>query len=226
MHSVATPAASAATMSRARSTRMRRPPGRTSAGAPSSVTRAERRVGSRLSGVSTVTPPAATSTTMASSPAGSTRIWARPPPRTAGAEPAALPPLTEMSDVRPTPARTEPSARPGTRRRFTSSSPEPSMTALAITVGTNGPGVTARPSSSTTTTSSGSPKPEPPTSSGRCSPSHPSSAMSPQNGGSVSRSASSRARAAPRESCLARKSEAVWPRARWSSVMAIDMAPP
>ena len=75
----------------------RRPPGMISAGAPSSVTRAERRVGSRLTGTSTVTPPAATSTTMASSPAGSTRTWARPPPRTAGAVPAARPSRTVMS---------------------------------------------------------------------------------------------------------------------------------
>ena len=57
------------------------------------------------------------------------------------------------------------------------------MTALAITVGTKGPGVSARPSSSTTTTSSGRPKPEPPYCSGRCRPSQPRSAMSPQNEG-------------------------------------------
>ena len=56
VHSVAMPTASAAVMRRARSTRTRRPPGITSAGAPDSTTRALRRVGSRLSGTSTVTP--------------------------------------------------------------------------------------------------------------------------------------------------------------------------
>ena len=43
-------------------------------------------------------------------------------------------------------------------------------------------------------------------------------------GGRASSFASSRARAAPRASRLARKSEAVCPRARWSSVRAIGMA--
>ena len=48
------------------------------------------------------------------------------------------------------------------------------MTALAITVGTKGPGATARPSSSTTITSSGRPKPDPPRSSGMWRPSQSS----------------------------------------------------
>jgi len=99
------------------------------------------------------------------------------------------------------------------------------MTALVMTVGTNGPGATARPNSSTTTTSSGRPKPEPPYSSGTWSPSQPSSATSAQNFGSASSGASSRARAALLAPCLTRKSEAVSARARWSSVIAIDMGP-
>ena len=98
------------------------------------------------------------------------------------------------------------------------------MTALAITVGTNGPGATARPISSTTTTSSGSPKPEPPYSSGRCSPSQPSRPSSPQKAGSSSVSASSRARAAARAPCLVEEVGDGLASARWSSVMAIDMA--
>ena len=211
-------------ISRARSTSARVPPAMTSTGAPSSVTRAERRVGSRLAGRSTVTPGDEASTTMTSSPAGSTRMVARPPPRTPGAVPAALPPVTVMSEVerdapegRPVGQAGQPGAPP-TRRRT-----QRRARALAMTVGTKGPGAMARPSSSTTTVSSGSPKPDPPLSSGRWSPSQPSSASSLQNGGRPSRSASSRDRAAPRASRLARKSEAVWPRARWSSVMAIGM---
>ena len=224
MHSVAMPTASAAMMTRARSTRDWRPPLMTCAGAPSSFTRAVRRVGSRLPGTSTVTPPPEVSTTMASSPAGRTRIWARPPPRTAFAVPAALPPDTVMSDVSAMPPKADPSAKRATSRDATSSEAAALMTALAMTVGTKGPGATARPSSSTTTTSSGRPNPEPPYCSGRCRPSQPSSAMSSQNEGRDSTSDSSRSRAAPRESCLARKSEAVCPRARWSSLIAIDMS--
>ena len=52
------PVASAATISRARSSSARRPPASTSTGAPSSTTRAQRRVGSRLSGRSIRTPGA------------------------------------------------------------------------------------------------------------------------------------------------------------------------
>ena len=224
MHSAAIPVASAATTSRARSTSTCRPPGMTCAGAPSSVTRAVRRVGSRLPGTSTVTPAPEVSTTMASSPAGRTSMLARPPPRTADAVPAAVPPDTVMSDVSAMPAHTDPSARPGSSRAASSSGAAALITALAITVGTKGPGATARPSSSTTTTSSGKPNPEPPLSSGRCRPSQPREARSPQNVGSSSISASSRPRAAPRASRLARKSEAVCPRARWSSVIAIDIS--
>ena len=68
------------------------------------------------------------------------------------------------------PPQTDPSASPGSSRAASSSEPTASITALAITVGTKGPGATARPSSSTTTTSSGRPKPEPPRASGRCRP--------------------------------------------------------
>ncbi len=113
MHSVAMPTASAAMMSRARSTKIWRPPVMTCADAPSSFRRAVRRVGSRLPGTSTVTPPPEVSTTMASSPAGRTRTWARPPPRTAFAIPVALPPDTVMSDVSAIPPKADPSARPG-----------------------------------------------------------------------------------------------------------------
>ena len=82
---------------------------------------------------------------------------ARPPPKTAGAVPAALPPVTVMSDPSAMPPRAEPSARPGSSRAASSSGAAVFNTALAITVGTKGPGAMARPSSSTTTMSSGSP---------------------------------------------------------------------
>ena len=55
-------------------------------------------------------------------------------------------------------------------------------------------------------------------------PASPARRGRPRTAGSSSVSASSSARAAPRASRLARKSEAVCPRARWSSVMAIGMA--
>ncbi len=226
VHSVARPAASAPTISRARSSSAWRPPTSTSTGAPSSVTRALRRVGSRLSGLSIRTPGASAATTTASSPAARTSRWAWPPPSTADAVPSAFPSCTTISDANPMPPKREPSASPGTRRAATSPGAAASIAALAITVGTKGPGASARPSSSTTTTSSGSPNPDPPSDSGRWRPSQPSSTRSSQNFGSSSVSASSRARAAPRASCLDRKSDAVRARARWSSVMAIGMAGP
>ena len=58
VHSRATPTASAAKIVRAMSTSACRAPGRTSAAAPSKLTRPARRVGSRFGGDSTVTPPA------------------------------------------------------------------------------------------------------------------------------------------------------------------------
>ena len=77
-------------ITRSRSTSVRAAPGSTVAGAPSSVTRAERRVGSRLLGTSTVT-PSPTSTTATSSPTATSSTWASPPPSTAPALPEAVP---------------------------------------------------------------------------------------------------------------------------------------
>ena len=224
MHSRARPTASAARITRARSTSVRRAPGSTVAGAPSRVTRAVRRVGSMLGGVSTET-PSPISTTATSSPAATRSSCARPPPRTAPADPVAVSPSTVTAPPRATAPATEPSARPG-RWVLAISPPTAASVALAITVGTNGPGATARPSASTTTTSSSRPYPDPPCSSGTCSPSQPNPTRSSQNGGRASSGASSSARAAPRASRRVRKSEAVPARARWSSVMAIDMAAP
>ena len=87
-----------------------------------------------------------------------------------------------------------------------------------------GPGVTARPSSSTTTTSSGSPYPDPPDRLGEVQPQPAELGQVTPERRQLPPSGLEEGPAAPRESCLARKSEAVWPRARWSSVMAIGMA--
>ena len=194
----------------------------TSAAAPSSVTREARRVGSRLRGVSVDTPDAQ-STTATSSPAGTSSTFARAPDTTTPADPDTRPSRTSTSPSSATAPTVEPSARPGSSRSCNAAGPAAAITALAITVGTNGPGATARPSRSTTTTSSGRPKPDPPYASGRCRPSQPSSAASGQNAGRASVSASSSARAAPRALCFTRKSATVSASARWSSVMAIDI---
>ena len=77
--------------------------------------------------------------------------------------------------------------------------------------------------SSATTSVSGRPKPEPPCSSGRCSPSQPSSASSAPEGRQLVRLGVEQGPGALRATCLVRKSATVWARARCSSVMAIDM---
>ncbi len=195
----------------------------TSAAASFSVTRAALRVGSRFGGVSTATPPAETSTMATSSPSATSRMSARAPPRTTPADPDALPALTCTSPASATAPVVDPEASPGSSRDRISSGAAAAMTALATTVGTNGPGAIARPSSSTTTTSSGSPNPDPPFASSMCSPSQPRSARSSQKAGRSSVSVSSSARAAPRASRFSRKSDAVSASWRWSSVMAIDM---
>src|SRR6266567_1909667 len=128
-----------------------------------------------------------------------------------------------MSPPSATAPRSEPSARPGSSVACASAGPIAASTALAVTVGMNGPGATARPISSATTTSSGRPKPDPPCSSGRCSPSQPSPPSSLQNSGSCSESASSSARLAARAPRALRKSETVFASSRCSSAMAIDM---
>ena len=149
----------------------------------SSRTRPERRVGSRFSGTSTDTPARSRSTTSTSSPAAISRRSASPAPSTTPASPSATPSLIRTSLSRPIPAVTVPSISPGSNRDFCSAEPSLAITADAMTVGTKGPGATARPSSSITTTSSGSPKPEPPYSSSTCRPSQPSSTRPCQNGG-------------------------------------------
>ena len=201
------------------------PPAITSTAASANVTRAVRRVGSRFAGTSTVTPLADASTTMASSPAGSTSTLARPPPSTAGAVPAAVPPDTVMSDVSATPPQTEPSASPGSRLAFSSADPDRVDHRAGDHRRHEGPrgqrpGPAPRPRRRARAGRSPSPRPTR-AGAGRASPARPGrsrTAAAPR----------SRPRAGPgprpRESCLARKSEAVWPRVRWSSVMAIGMA--
>ena len=99
-------------------------------------------------------------------------------------------------------------------------------TALAITVGherprASGPDRAPRPRRPARAARSPSRR----AASGRCRPSQPSVGEVAPEGRAAPRSRPrAGARAAPRESCLARKSEAVCPRARWSSVMAIGMA--
>src|SRR5262249_28161248 len=127
------------------------------AAAPSGVPGAEGRDGWRLVGESTVTPPAATSTTATSSPTGTSSTSARPPPSTVPAEPRATPSVTVTSPPRATAPALVPAASPGRNLARVPSSPAAASTALAMTVGTNGPGATAAPRASTTTTSSGRP---------------------------------------------------------------------
>ena len=66
-------------------------------------------------------------------------------------------PRTSTSPPSATAPAASPSARPGSSRAASSSGAAATSTALAMTVGTNGPGAMARPSSSTTTSSSGRP---------------------------------------------------------------------
>ncbi len=183
-----------------------------------------RRLASRLRGVSTLTPPADTSTTAMSWPTSTRTTSAVAPPRTAGAVPVSRPPSSASVPVTVAAPVSSPEARPGRNRARQVSSPAATRAALAITVGTKAPGMRARPASSTTTTSSSTPKPEPPSASGTCNPSQPMSTMSVHNSGRDSVSAACWARAAAREPRLFNISAAVWARARWSSVMAIDMA--
>lgn len=161
-------------------------------------TRPDRRVGSKFSGTSTETPARSHSSTSTSSPAAISSSSARPAPNTIPASPFATPLATCTWPSNPTPAVTVPSIRPGSIRDFCSAAPSLAITADAITVGTKGPGATARPSSSITTTSSGSPKPEPPYSSSTCRPSQPNSTRFCQNPGRGSSAASSSDRAAQR----------------------------
>ena len=128
VHSRAMPTASAERRSLARSTSTGRAPARTVAVAPSSVTRPDRRVGSRFAGTSIFTPPPATSTITTSSPAGTTITSARPAPRTVPASPDAAPSRTSTAPPRPIPALRVPSARPGRSAPFVSSSPAASST--------------------------------------------------------------------------------------------------
>ncbi len=165
VHSAAMPTASADRISLDMSSIAWAPPASTVAGVSSRVIRAERRDGSRLTGVSTVTPGSLRSTTATSSPNATSNTLARPPPSTTPAEPEMVDPLSVAVAPRApnaTAAVRDPSARPGNRSAQAASSPMAAMAALAITVGTNGPGATLRASSSTTTTSSSRPKPEPP----------------------------------------------------------------
>ncbi len=219
------PTASAERTSRARSRSRPAASGITVHGVLSNVTRADRRDGSMFGGTSTDTPSADRSTSTTSLPDRVTSTSASPPPSRTPAEPDTRPSDTSTESPGPTAAASEPSASPVRNCFCASVSSAATRTADAMTVGTNGPGATARPSCSTTTTSSSRPKPEPPWSSGTCRPRKPRSATSCQNAGRSSASASSSARLAPRASRLASNSATVSARAWWSSVRAMAMAP-
>jgi len=217
------PTASAARITRLRSRSAVAPPVNTVTAVLSRVIRAERRDGSRLGGVSTVTPSALVSTMTTSSPTATSTILANAPPSTTPALPDAVWPSMVTSPWRATAPVSEPSPRPGRSLAQVASSPMAANAALAITVGTNGPGATRRPSSSTTTTNSSRPNPEPPWASGRCSPSQPRPAISFHTAGMASSSASSSAWLASNSPRLRARSATVSPSARWSSVMAMAM---
>ena len=217
------PTASADRITRGRSTSVRAAPGRTVAGAPSRVTRAERRVGSRLGGTSTSRrrrprrrrrrrprPRAARGRAAAEHRAGGAGGGAAGDRDVAaegdGAERGAVGEAGEPAAPwwrrrRPRrwrrwrwrSARTAPGPRRGRGPRPRRRAPRCRSRSRRAPRGGGGPA---------------SPRPV--------------SAF--QKEGSSSVGASRRARAAPRASCLARKSAAVSARARWSSVMAIDMA--
>ena len=222
----APPTASAAYSVRVRASAALRAPGSVLSPTATSVrtTRPERRLRSRFSGTSIVTPAAVRSTTSMSSPLASSSTSASPAPRTTPASPEMRPPDTVRLPPKPIAAVWVPSTRPGSRRAFCSSVPTAAITDDTTTVGTNGPGATARPSSSMTTTSSGSPNPDPPYFSSTCKPSQPNSAKSDQNGGRPSASESSSSRAARRAFCAVRNERATLPSSRWSSVSAIDIS--
>ena len=229
-HSCAPPAASAAVRSQVRSRAVPADPRSTCSGStrtPVNVTLPSRRVGSRQGGAPTSTPAASRSTTTMSSSARIRRCCASPAPGTSPASPDTTPSEVRVAEpASPTAAACDPSASAGRKRARCPSSPAVAISADAMTVGRNGPGAMLRPSSSSTTTSSGSPYPDPPCSSGRCSPSQPSSAISRQNGGRVSSGASSRARAAARALFPSRNARATSASSRCASVIAIAMDHP
>ena len=140
MHSRATPIASAERSRRLRSTSAWRAPGITVHGAPSRVMRAERRVGSRFWGVSTR--DAVAHLDDGDVVAGEHEQHVGEPAAEHGAEVAgglAVADGDRAARGRPAP-KVEPSARPGRYFALVASSATASSVALAITVGTNGPG--------------------------------------------------------------------------------------
>ena len=117
-----------------------------------------RRVGSRLPATVTSSPAASRSSTTMSSPARAgtgrrARRRARAPP-----SPVERPsPSRCKRAIEPERRAGVPSARAGKQLRPLRVGPAAAITVDAITVGRNGPGATARPSSWSTTTSSGRP---------------------------------------------------------------------
>ena len=175
-----------------------------------------------FSGSSSRTPGPPRSTRRTSSPATTTTSRANPPPSTTPPGPLARPSSSTVSpSPNPKAAGQVPSHRRGNQRSCCPAVPDAASTAEVITVGTNGPGATARPMASATTTSSGSPYPDPPTASGRCSPSQPMSTSRSQNGGMRSSAASSRARLAVRAPTDARSAVATPSSSRCSSLIAV-----
>ncbi len=118
---------------------------------------------------------------------------------------------------------TVPSAMAGRSALRWGSSAPAATTAAPSMVASAGPGITARAISSTTTASSSMPKPWPPYSSATWMPSHPWAANSSQNGGMVSVSASSRARATSGGQRASSQRRTVRRSSSWSSPMPMGM---
>ena len=150
----ATPVASAARIRRARSVSVERAPTSTSPDAPANETRPDWRVRSRLAGTVTVTPAALAAMTATSLPTPTTMRSANPADRVVPALPLNAPAAACTSPPSATPAFTEPSARPGSKRAFCSSVPQALITAPAMIEAINVPGARPRPSSSAITTAS------------------------------------------------------------------------
>ena len=125
---------------------------------PSKARSARRRVGSSESSAVTVARSRGTTYHRSSSPieTGTTTTSASAPHSTGPVEPVSrIEPLAQLSPARAGPSATDPIVRPAASSCSSFVEPPPALiTALAHTVGRNGPGAIARPSSSMTIASS------------------------------------------------------------------------
>ena len=140
VHSRARPTASAERSTRARSTSARRAPGSTVAGAPSRVTRAERRVGSRFGGTSTLTPSPRFDHGDVVAHGNEQHVGEPAAEDVAGVARRCSTGERRLIPTSATAPFTEPSARPGSSSSATSDRRPRRAPRSTITVGTNGPG--------------------------------------------------------------------------------------